>query len=99
MEDRSGVNRLDLGRLTERLMLAAHARGLGSGLATFQGDEPQREAARVLGIPAGYVAPLAIGVGYAARDQGPPSSTRPRGRKPLSEIVHYERFGQIDPGE
>src|SRR2546428_5111271 len=41
----------DEGRVTERLLIGAHALGLGGGTAWFGDESQQAEAKRILGIP------------------------------------------------
>ncbi len=83
----------DEGRVSERLMLAADAHGLGAGTGWFAPDDGgERRVKELLGVPDGMVIRSALGVGY-------PDATDPRprgvsgGRKPLSEIVSRERYG------
>ena len=80
----------DEGRLCERIMLAAHAHGVGSSIGWFVRDG-RSEAKRLLGVPQGRTLRTAISLGYAEE-----SARRGRGgpaRKPLAEIVHEERYG------
>jgi nitroreductase len=81
----------DEGRLAERIMLAALAHGVGSSVGWIVGGG--REAAReILNIPEARTVRTAISLGYPA--EGARRSTRPgQARKPLSEIVHEERYG------
>ena len=80
----------DEGRLSERVMLAAWAHGVGSSIGWIVGGG--REAAReLLGIQPGRVVRTAISLGYP--DEGARRSRRAQARKPLSEIVHEERYG------
>lgn len=80
----------DEGRLCERIMLAAWAHGVGSSIGWFVRDG-RSEAKRLLAVPAGRTVRTAISLGYpdeeARRGRGAPS------RRPLSEIVHEERYG------
>jgi nitroreductase len=83
----------DEGRVSERLMLAADAHGLGAGTGWFVPDDGgERQVKKLLGVPDGMVIRSALGIGY-------PDATDPRprgvsgGRKPLSEIVSRDRFG------
>src|SRR5712692_9592863 len=46
------LNAFDEGRIAERIMLAAHAHGIGSSIGWFVGDGRAR-AAKVLEVPAG----------------------------------------------
>jgi len=80
----------DEGRLSERIMLAAWAHGVGSSIGWIVGEG--REAAReLLNVPPGRVVRTAISVGYPDESA---RRTRPgQARKPLSEIVYEERYG------
>lgn len=79
----------DEGRLCERIMLAAWAHGVGSGIGWFVRDG-RSEVKKLLGIPADRTVRTAISLGYpdeeVRRGRGAPV------RKPLSEIVHEERY-------
>lgn len=84
----------DEGRVTERILIAAHVLGLGGGTAWF-GDESQQAAAKAaLGIPDEKTARSVVVIGYptTTKDHRPNPSTA--GRKPLSELVSYDRFGE-----
>ena len=80
----------DEGRLTERLMIAARLLGLGAGTAWY-GDAHQRAAAKeLLGIPAHLTARSMVAIGHID-----PASKRRGvggGRKPISELVSYDRM-------
>jgi nitroreductase len=81
----------DEGRVTERLMIAARLLGLGAGTAWY-GDEHQRAAAKeLLGIPAELTARSMVVIGHPDPAAAKKSATG--GRKPLSELVSYERMG------
>jgi nitroreductase len=75
----------DEGRLAERIMLGAWAHGVGSSVGWFS-PEGQKEAKRLLGVPVTPVLRTAISLGY------PASSPRRGARKPISELVHEERY-------
>jgi nitroreductase len=80
----------DEGRLAERIMLAALAHGVGSSVGWIVGGG--RDAAReILGVPQGRVVRTAISLGY--QDEGARRRRAAQARKPLSEIVHEERYG------
>ncbi|MDP9373782.1 MAG: nitroreductase family protein [Chloroflexota bacterium] len=82
----------DEGRLSERIMLAAAAHGVGSSIGWFVGGG-QEEAKALLGIPAGRLVRTAISLGYPDKEA---RRGRPRpgpARKPLTAIVHEERYG------
>ncbi len=83
------IETYDEGRLTERLLLAAAAHGLGGGIWWYKDDGAA--AKRLLGIPDEHRVRTAVGLGY------PPASddTRPKkpdARRPLSELVHQDRY-------
>lgn len=94
----------DAGRCCERIMLTLAAHGIGSSIAGLAGRGER--AAAVLGVPADRVARVAISVGYPAADgahlvsverevdQRLPLSRMRLGRRPLTEIAHYERYGE-----
>ena len=89
--DRAEQEAYDEGRLAERIMLAAHAHGVGSSIGWLVGSG--RDAAReILGIPEGKVVRTAISLGYREEDARRSRSGRGQARKPLSEIVHQERY-------
>jgi nitroreductase len=89
--ERAEQETYDEGRLAERVMLAALAHGVGSSIGWLVGDG--RVAARdVLGIPENRTVRTAISLGYP--DEGARRRRAGQARKPLSEIVHEERYGQ-----
>jgi nitroreductase len=89
--ERRAQETFDEGRLSERIQLAASAHGLGASIAWLVG-EGQREAKRLLGIPAERLLRTAISLGYPAPGEQPASAIR--GRKPLAALVSYERYGE-----
>lgn len=78
----------DEGRLSERLMLAAAAHGVGSCIGWFTGGGVG-DVKELLGIPEQRLVRTALSFGYP--DEAPRRSSG-QGRKPLSEIVHEERY-------
>ena len=84
----------DEGRVTERLLVAAHALGLGGGTAWFGDDAQQGEAKRILGIPAERTARSMVAIGTPTSVKDPRPNPRAGGRKPLSEIVSHEHWGK-----
>lgn len=82
----------DEGRLSERIMLAAAAHGVGSSIGWFTG-RGRDDAKALLGIPAGRLVRTAISLGYPDETQTRPRTPRGSARKPLSEIVYEERYG------
>lgn len=75
----------DEGRLAERIMLATAAHGLGSSIGWFSG-RGRADAQELLNVPAGRMVRTAISIGHPA---APPRRGR---RKPLDDIVHWERY-------
>jgi nitroreductase len=93
--DGAGVSdAYDEGRVTERLLIAAHSLGYGAGVAWFGDDKQQTEAKRILGIPADRTARSIVMIGRPVSTKDPRPNPRPGGRKPLSEIVSYERYSK-----
>jgi nitroreductase len=92
---------MDEGRLAQNVMLAAWAHGVGSCIATVWSD---REAAarEAIGVPEELTLRTIVSIGYPADEQarflsaGRPAV--PTGRKPLAELVHYERYGRRERG-
>jgi nitroreductase len=82
----------DEGRLSERIMLAAAAHGVGSCIGWFRG-EGAADAKRILGIPPERTVRTAISLGYPDVETLRARPKPPQARKPLSEIVHEERYG------
>lgn len=86
----------DEGRVTERILIAARMLGLGGGTAWY-GDAGQRaEAKRILGIPEERTARSVVVLGYPTTTKDHRPNANIGGRKPLSEIVSYQRFGEQD---
>ena len=84
----------DEGRLAERILLAAAARGVGAAIGHFTGPADtwaaSAEAKRVLGIPEQFLLRETISLGYPAEHlQRTPN---PPGRKPLAQLVHWEHY-------
>ncbi|HEY7517631.1 MAG TPA: nitroreductase family protein [Methylomirabilota bacterium] len=78
----------DAGRCAQNMMVAAWSEGIGSCPAHL----PEAELSRLLGVPADCHVNRVIGFGYIdpARAAAPRSVARRR--KPLSELVHDERW-------
>ena len=92
--DEAGVsNAYDEGRLTERVLTGATLLGYGGGVAWFGEPPLQAEAKRILAIPEDRQARQIVMFGRAASTKDPRPAGPPRGRKALSELVSYERWG------
>jgi nitroreductase len=73
----------DTAAAIQNIHLAAYALGLGTcWVGAFREDE----ARRILGIPEGIRPVAIIPVGF------PAESPAPRSRRPLKQIIHYEKF-------
>ena len=82
----------DEGRVTERLMIGAKMLGLGGGIAWFGDADQEAEGKRILGIPAEKTARSVVVIGYPTSIKDPRPNPAQAGRKPLSEIVSYDRM-------
>lgn len=81
----------DEGRLSERLMLAARAYGVGSCIGWFRG-QGSADAKALLGIPPNRLVRTAISLGYPDEQAQLARPKLAQARKPLSEIIHFERY-------
>ncbi len=79
---------LDLGQATAFMQIRAWELGIGSCIASIY--EPERARA-ILGVPDNLHFDLALSFGYPDPTQQP-SAPRPGGRKPLDEVVHWEKW-------
>ncbi len=82
----------DEGVLSQRLQLAAEAHGLGSAIGWFHG-EGRQTAKDILGIPHERLVRTALSFGYEDAGAEGARSHPAQARKPLAEIVFYDRFG------
>jgi len=80
----------DEGRLSERIMLAAAAQGVAGCIGWLDGSGVEG-ARKLLGIPAERRLRTLVSLGYAAPEQ---PKHRRGGRKPLSELISFGRFGR-----
>ena len=94
-------NAFDCGRLAERVMLAAWAHHIGSCIGSIWGEDSERTAKGLLGVPQDRWLRQLISFGHpadadATRVRTTPASARALpgvGRRPLAELVSWERFG------
>jgi len=84
----------DEGRITERILIGARLLGLGGGVAWFGDESQQAQGKQMLGIPAELTARGVVVIGYPTTIKDPRPGPAAGGRKPLSELVSYERFRQ-----
>lgn len=103
--ERPRVTQFDAGRLAQVIMTAAWGYGVGTCIGSLYPEEHERQAKEILGIPADRGAQTAIALGYpespAARTVASgPENVRAAvtpGRKPLTEFVNWERYGERRP--
>ena len=74
---------VDVSIALQNMVLAAEAQGVGS---CWIGDFDEAEVKRLLGIPENLKVIALVSFGY------PEYKPKPRPKKPLEEIVHYNRF-------
>ena len=89
--ERQELEIFDEGRMAERLLLAATARGLGSAIATLKGDG-RAAAKQLLGIPAERRVKTVVAVGVADRAAIRARPKNPQPRKPLDQYAHWDRY-------
>jgi len=90
--DNEASEAYDEGRVTERLLIAAHALGLGGGVAWY-GEPSHRETAKqLLGIPAERTARSVVAIGYPVSTTDPRPTRANPGRKPLADLVSRDRW-------
>jgi len=79
--------RVDVAIAMEHLALTAVENGLGT---CWIGAFDQEKMAIFLGLPKGLVVTACMTLGY------PDESPEARSRKPMTELVHWERYGSTD---
>ena len=87
---------MDEGRLMQDLMLAAWAHGVGSCIASIYPEANEQRARDLLGIPRERYLRTMLSVGYPASPDAlrlPRNARVPRGRRPLDDVVSWERLG------
>lgn len=90
--ERAEQETYDEGKLSERIMLAAHAHGVGSSIGWFTGSG-RDETKELLRIPREKVVRTAISLGYPDERERRSRTGRRQARKSLAEIVREERYG------
>jgi len=76
----------DIGLAGGQMMLQAHALGLGT---CWIGGLAPKVLAKILNVPQGWEVVGLLTLGFPAQNRRPPR------RKPLADIVHYDRFGHV----
>jgi nitroreductase len=96
MRDDDLVSGMDEGRLMQNLMLAAWAHGVGSCIASIYPRDNAQRARELLGIPDSRYVRTVLSIGYPASPAAlrlPPNAPIPRGRRPLDDLVSWDRLG------
>jgi nitroreductase len=87
---------MDEGRLMQNLMLGAWAHGVGSCIGSIYPEQNEQRARDLLGIPKNLFLRTMLSMGYPSGPEAlrlPESTPLPRGRRPMNELVSWERFG------
>lgn len=84
----------DEGRVTERILIAAHLLGLGGGTAWYGTKEQEERARQILGVPAEMACRSLVALGYVKTFHDTRPNKNVPGRKPLAEIVSHGRYGK-----
>jgi nitroreductase len=88
---------MDEGRLIQNLMLGAWANGVGCCIGSIYPANNEQRARELLGIPKNRSLRTMLSMGYPAGPEAlrlPANTPLPRGRRPLNELVSWERYGQ-----
>ena len=80
---------LDLGQAVQNMLLAAWDLGIGGVHASVYDEDVAR---RVIGYPRDYRCDLLLSFGYPADDSLLSAPPRKGGRRPLGEVVRWERW-------
>lgn len=81
----------DEGRVAERIMIAAAAHGLASGIARAP-ERAQGPIGELLGVPADHVVRTMVSIGHPTAAGAAPKSAPGTARRPLDELVRRERY-------
>ena len=84
----------DEGRLSERIMLAAKANGVGAALGWFAPGEAEARAKAILGVSPERTLRSAISLGYPDIEAQRSRPRPPQARKPLADFVYEEHYGE-----
>jgi nitroreductase len=79
----------DSGQSASYMQLQAWELGIGSCLATIY--EPE-QARALLGVPADLTINVALSFGYPDPAELAPRAPKPGGRRPLEDVVHWEKW-------
>lgn len=86
-----GIETFDEGRVAERIVVAATALGLASAIGWIMAPGAPAVAA-LLRVPEGRRVRTLVSLGYPTEAAARPKSAAGTARKPLEEVVRFERF-------
>jgi nitroreductase len=93
--ERAVLHAYDEGRVTERILLAAAALGLGAAVGWVNQDA-RAGAMALLGVPQDRLLRSVVAIGHPAPEASAPRSRPGTARLPLGELVHHERWEPRD---
>jgi nitroreductase len=85
------IETFDEGRVAERILVAATALGLASAIGWVV-PAGAAQVAALLGVPEGRRARTLVSLGYPTEEEARPKSAPGTARRPLEELVRFERF-------
>jgi nitroreductase len=85
------IETFDEGRVAERILVAATALGLASAIGWVVPAAANAVGA-LLGVPEGRRIRTLVSLGYATEEAARPKSAPGMARRPLADVVRYERF-------
>ena len=85
------IETFDEGRVVERILVAATALGLAAAMGWVMPAGAAAVAA-LLGVPEGRRARTLVSLGYPTEEGSRPKSAPGTARRPLAEMVRFERF-------
>jgi nitroreductase len=91
---------MDEGRLMQDLMLGAWAHGVGTCIGSIYPADNEQRARDLLGVPKNQFVRTVISVGYPSGPEAlrlPANAPVPRGRRPLDDLVSWDRLGNRTP--
>lgn len=89
--DTPEIETFDEGRVAERILVAATALGLASAIGWIM-PAGAAAVATLLGVPEGRRVRTLVSLGYPTAEGARPKSAPGTARRPLAEMVRFERF-------
>ena len=85
------IETFDEGRVAERILVAATALGLASAIGWIM-EAGAAVVGALLGVSEGRRARTLVSLGYPTEEGARPKSAPGTARRPLAEVVRFERF-------